>query len=112
VSRSDPHADIIRNGREVAYGHKLNLTTGRSGRILDLNPADSERLPTAAMPAATLAARCFCSHMQRAIRSRLCGVVEAFLGMFIRVSGSGLMGRATASLLPPLRMNNLQSNHS
>ena len=32
----------------VQYGHKLNLTTGRSGLILDLvieagNPADSER---------------------------------------------------------------------
>jgi transposase, IS5 family len=45
----EPHADIIRKGREIAYGHKLNLTTGRSGLILDLvveagNPADSERL--------------------------------------------------------------------
>jgi transposase, IS5 family len=33
----------------AAYGHKLNLTTGRSGLILDVvieagNPADSERL--------------------------------------------------------------------
>src|SRR4051812_50155729 len=33
----------------VRYGHKLNLTTGRSGLILDLvieasNPADSDRL--------------------------------------------------------------------
>jgi hypothetical protein len=50
VPASDkPHADIIRKGREVAYGHKLNLTTGQSGLILDLvieagNPADSERL--------------------------------------------------------------------
>jgi IS5 family transposase len=49
VSLVEPHADIIRKGREVAYGHKLNLTTGRSGLILDLvieagNPADSERL--------------------------------------------------------------------
>jgi IS5 family transposase len=35
VSLFEPHADIIRNGREVAYGHKLNLTTGRSGLILD-----------------------------------------------------------------------------
>jgi IS5 family transposase len=39
----------MRKGREVAYGHKLNLTTGRSGLILDVvieagNPADSERL--------------------------------------------------------------------
>jgi IS5 family transposase len=49
VSLFEPHADIIRKGREVAYGHKLNLTTGRTGLILDLvieagNPADSERL--------------------------------------------------------------------
>jgi IS5 family transposase len=46
----EPHADIIvRGGREAEYGHKLNLTTGRSGLILDLvieagNPADSARL--------------------------------------------------------------------
>ena len=49
VSLFEPHADIIRKGSEVAYGHKLNLTTGRSGLILDLvveagNPADSARL--------------------------------------------------------------------
>jgi transposase, IS5 family len=50
VSLFEPHADIIvRGGREVEYGHKLNLTTGRSGLILDLvieagNPADSARL--------------------------------------------------------------------
>jgi IS5 family transposase len=43
------HADIIVKGsRDVDYGHKLNLTTGKSGLILDLvvetgNPADSER---------------------------------------------------------------------
>jgi hypothetical protein len=48
---SSPHADIIvKGGREVEYGHKLNLTTGRSVLILDLvieagNPADSERFP-------------------------------------------------------------------
>lgn len=50
VSLFEPHADIIVKGsRDVAYGHKLNLTSGRSGMILDLvveagNPADSERL--------------------------------------------------------------------
>jgi transposase, IS5 family len=50
VSLFEPHADIIIKGsRDVDYGHKLNLTTGRSGLILDLvieagNPADSERL--------------------------------------------------------------------
>jgi len=49
VSLFEPHADIIvKGGREVQYGHKLNLTTGRSGLILDLvieagNPAYSER---------------------------------------------------------------------
>ena len=49
VSLFEPHADIIVKGsRDVDYGHKLNLTTGRSGLILDLvieagNPADSER---------------------------------------------------------------------
>ena len=50
ISLFEPHADIIVKGsREVEYGHKLNLTTGRNGLILDLvveagNPADSERL--------------------------------------------------------------------
>ena len=50
VSLFEPHADIIVKGsRDVDYGHKLNLTTGKSGLILDLvieagNPADRERL--------------------------------------------------------------------
>ncbi|MER9299827.1 ISNCY family transposase [Mesorhizobium sp. M0621] len=50
VSLFEPHADIIVKGsRNTEYGHKLNLTTGRSGMTLDLvieagNPADSERL--------------------------------------------------------------------
>jgi IS5 family transposase len=50
VSLFEPHTDIIVKGsRDVEYGHKLNLTTGRSGLILDLvieagNPADSARL--------------------------------------------------------------------
>jgi transposase, IS5 family len=50
VSLFEPHADIIVKGsRDVGYGHKLNLTAGKSGLILDLvieagNPADSERL--------------------------------------------------------------------
>ena len=49
VSLFEPHADIIVKGaREVQYGHKLNLSTGRTGMILDLviehgNPADSGR---------------------------------------------------------------------
>ena len=82
VSLFEPHADIIVKGRrEVQYGHKLNLTTGRSGLILDLvieagNPADSERFlpmlkrhiafygeapdrppPTAVTPAVTISPR-------------------------------------------------------
>jgi IS5 family transposase len=49
VSLFEPHADIIvKGGRDVQYGHKINLTTGRSGLILDVvvetgNPADAER---------------------------------------------------------------------
>jgi IS5 family transposase len=49
VSLFEPHADIIvKGGRDVHYGHKLNLATGRSGLILDVvveagNPADVER---------------------------------------------------------------------
>jgi IS5 family transposase len=49
VSVFEPHADIIvKGGRDVLYGHKINLATGRSGLILDLvieagNPADAER---------------------------------------------------------------------
>ncbi len=47
VSLFEPHADIIRkDGRDTYYGHKLTLTGGRSGLILDWvveegNPADS-----------------------------------------------------------------------
>src|SRR5207244_6690442 len=50
VSLFEPHADIIvKGGRDVHYGHKINLATGRSGLILDVvveagNPADAERL--------------------------------------------------------------------
>jgi transposase, IS5 family len=49
VSLFETHADIIvKGGRGVYYGHKLNLTTGKSGLILDVvveagNPADAER---------------------------------------------------------------------
>jgi transposase, IS5 family len=49
VSLFEPHADIIvKSGRGVHYGHKINLATGRSGLILDVvveagNPADAER---------------------------------------------------------------------
>ena len=48
VSLFEPHADIIlKGGRDVHYGHKLTLATGKSGLILDAvvedgNRADSE----------------------------------------------------------------------
>lgn len=50
VSIFEAHTDIIVKGaRDVQYGHKLNLSTGRSGLILDVviedgNPADADRL--------------------------------------------------------------------
>lgn len=46
----EAHTDIVIKGsRDIQYGHKLNLSTGKSGLILDVvieqgNPADSERL--------------------------------------------------------------------
>lgn len=49
VSLFEPHTDlIIKDRRAVHYGHKLNLTSGRSGLIFDVvieagNPADAER---------------------------------------------------------------------
>ena len=45
----ETHTDIIKKrNRDIQYGHKLNLTSGKSGLILDVvvetgNPADSER---------------------------------------------------------------------
>jgi len=50
VSIFEEHTDIIVKGsREGQYGHKINLSTGRSGLILDVvieqgNPADVDRL--------------------------------------------------------------------
>jgi transposase, IS5 family len=47
VSIFEPHTDIIRKDRrETHYGHKVTLSTGRSGLVLDVviengNPADS-----------------------------------------------------------------------
>lgn len=47
VSLFEPHADIIvKSRRGVQYGHKLNLTSGRTGMILDVvietgNPSDA-----------------------------------------------------------------------
>ena len=49
LSLFEPHADLIVKGaRDVQYGHKLNLLSGRSGLILDVviehgNPVDSQR---------------------------------------------------------------------
>ena len=49
ASLFEPHTDIIvKGGRQVQYGHKLNLSTGASGLVLDAvvekgNPADSSR---------------------------------------------------------------------
>ncbi len=49
VSLFESHSDIIKKGnRKIQYGHKLNLSSGRSGLILDVvveagNPPDSQR---------------------------------------------------------------------
>ena len=49
LSLFEEHTDLIVKGaRDIHYGHKLNLTSGRSGLILDVviedgNPADAER---------------------------------------------------------------------
>ena len=46
----ESHTDIIIKGsRDIQFGHKLNITTGRSGLVLDIvvedgNPADSAQL--------------------------------------------------------------------
>ena len=46
------------------------------------------------------------------IKSRPCGVRRAFLWMFIRGSGSGLVGFATPASHPRPRMDNLHGFHS
>ncbi len=49
LSLHESHTDIIvKGGRDIQYGHKLNLTTGTKGLILDAtiesgNPCDTER---------------------------------------------------------------------
>lgn len=49
LSLFEPHTDIIAKGnREITFGHKINIATGKSNLILDVviergNPADSER---------------------------------------------------------------------
>lgn len=50
VSLHEPHTDIIKKGgRDVQFGHKLNLSTGSSGLVIDItiergNPTDTSRL--------------------------------------------------------------------
>jgi IS5 family transposase len=50
VSLCEPHTDIIKKGgRDVQFGHKLNIVTGLSGLVTDVvvesgNPADKARL--------------------------------------------------------------------
>jgi len=50
VSLFEAHTDIIKKGgREVQYGHKVNLTTGSSGLVFDIvvergNPSDRRQL--------------------------------------------------------------------
>ena len=108
VSLFESHADIIVKGsRDVQYGHKLNLTTGRSGLILDLvieagNPADSDRLlpmlerHISAYGAAPLQAAADGGFASRKTldRAKACGVRDmAFhkrLLSSFRVVGSGL----------------------
>lgn len=52
MSLFECHADVIvKGGRETQYGHKVFLTVGRSGLILDClvprgNPADTTLYPT------------------------------------------------------------------
>jgi IS5 family transposase len=49
LSLHESHTDIIvKGGRDIQYGHKLNLTTGLNGLVLDAtiesgNPCDTER---------------------------------------------------------------------
>jgi transposase, IS5 family len=68
VSIFEPHTDIIRKDRrDTYYGHKITLSTGRSGMVLDLvvekgNPADS----TLTVRAADRHAALFGEHPQRA----------------------------------------------
>src|SRR5215472_17415283 len=48
VSLFEPHADIIvKGGRQVQYGHELNLTTGKSGLIRRGRPPRMVATPAA-----------------------------------------------------------------
>ncbi len=116
VSLFEPHADIIVKGsRDVDYGHKLNLTTGRSGLILDPGPRarHPERLDTPASCGRTLLSsllfltmavaharrasstrhrsRQFLRHLQVSANRRLACAIGAWTG------GSGSLFRAWLS---------------
>jgi len=49
ISIFEAHTDIIVKGsRDIQYGHKINLSTGKSGLVLDVvieegNPADTDK---------------------------------------------------------------------
>lgn len=52
LSLFEPHTDIIVKGsRDVQYGHKLNLVSGRSGLILDVVIERGEPGGCTALPA-------------------------------------------------------------
>jgi IS5 family transposase len=63
----EPHTDIILKGsRDIQYGHKLNLSSGKSGLILDVvveegNLADAERLLPMLVRHIYSAIQCICT---------------------------------------------------
>ena len=71
----ETHSDmIIKGSRDIQYGHKLNLSSGKSGLILDLvietgNPADTHRL----LPMLD-------RHIKNGSTRKWCGLILAFLG--------------------------------
>ena len=74
IALNSTHADIIvKGGREVEYGHKLNLTTGRSGLILDLviEPA-IQRTVTASCPCSTATSASMARRPTDGRRRRFC----------------------------------------
>ena len=76
VSLFEPHTDIIVKGRrEVQFGHKLNLVSGRSGLILDAviergNPTDSQRFMPMLERHKRITARCHVSLLRMAVTPR------------------------------------------
>jgi transposase, IS5 family len=68
VSLFEPHADIVlKGGREVQYGHKLNLATGKSGLILDVVV---EAMPASAISSRPRHAACRMSPSTKSAASR------------------------------------------